>query len=82
MIVLLPNGLGDFNLERAIQRHVQFTLDYTDGNYKWAADEMGINPSTIHRWREAWARAGVQLRPPSRPDRGGRRPRKELACSA
>ncbi len=66
MIALLPNGLADLNLRRSMARTIAFALDYcTDelGNvdYAWAADELGVDRSTLYRWRKA-CEAGREVR--------------------
>lgn len=52
---LLPNGLADWSLDSALKRHVAAVLEYCDGDLEWAASELGINRSTLYRWRKAWA---------------------------
>jgi hypothetical protein len=46
-----PNGIADLTLASALQRHVSMVLDYCEGSVHWAAHEMGIDPSTLYRWR-------------------------------
>lgn len=53
--LLACNGLADWSLENAIRRHVAEVLRYTAGDQQWAADELGVNPSTVHRWLKSWA---------------------------
>lgn len=48
-----PNGLADLTLSSAMQRHILFVLDYTEGDVRWAAQELGIHQSTLWRWRNA-----------------------------
>jgi hypothetical protein len=50
-------GIIDHTLESAIRRHVSFVLDYTEGELDWAAQELGVNASTLWRWRKQWERA-------------------------
>lgn len=58
-------GLADWSLDNALKRHVDAVLDYTEGDHGWAADEMGVNRSTLYRWRRAW-REGRTARVPEK----------------
>jgi transcriptional regulator of acetoin/glycerol metabolism len=49
-----PNGLIDLTLDSAIRRHIVRVLEYTDGQKDWAAEEMGISPSTLYRELKRW----------------------------
>lgn len=50
------NGLRRWSLDEAIQRHVTDCVNYAEGDYKWAADELRIDVSTLFRWRRRWER--------------------------
>jgi transcriptional regulator of acetoin/glycerol metabolism len=52
--VLRRNGIADLTLDSALKRHVHFVLDYTGGHLSWAADELGVSPSTVYRWLKRW----------------------------
>lgn len=45
-----PSGLVDYTVRSATRRHVAMVLDYTGGNLGWAADELGVNKTTLWRW--------------------------------
>ena len=50
MIAFHPNGLVDLHLKRCMRRHVLWVVEhYCEGNRKWAAQELGIEPSTLYR---------------------------------
>jgi len=51
---IADNGLADWNLGRAIARHIDEALEYCEGDKKWAARELGISGSTL--WRHLKAR--------------------------
>lgn len=48
-------GLADWSLNAAMQRHVAEVLRYTGGDQRWAADELGVDESTVYRWLRRWA---------------------------
>lgn len=56
------NGLANFSVDAAIQRHVAEVLAYTEGDHGWAASELGVDASTLYRWLRGWA-SGRQMRP-------------------
>lgn len=68
-----PNGLADLTLESAIRRHIVLVLEYADGQKDWAAEEMGISPSTLYRELKRWDQ-GLSVRRPTldAPVHGGR----------
>ena len=45
-----PNGILDLRLDSAIRRHVSDVLDYCGGQRIWAAQELGVDLSTLWRW--------------------------------
>lgn len=50
-----PHGpVLDFSLDRVIREHVSDVLAYTEGHQRWAASELGVNPSTLCRWLVEW----------------------------
>lgn len=46
----------DFTLERVVREHVELTLQYTGGHIGWAARELKMNRTTLHRWIKRWRR--------------------------
>lgn len=59
--LIAGNGLADWSLEHAIRRHVAEVLRYTEGDQQWAAEALGVNPSTLYRWLREW---GSQAKEP------------------
>ena len=49
-------GIADWTLDAAIQRHVAEVLLYTGGDQRWAADELGVDESTLYRWLRRWTK--------------------------
>jgi DNA-binding protein Fis len=43
-------GIADLSMASAKLRHVVLVLEYTEGNMRWAADELGVNAATLWRW--------------------------------
>lgn len=56
-----PRGLLNLSLKSAEEAHVRLVLDYCGGELVFAAQELGVNPVTMHRayqtqidqWRHA-----------------------------
>ena len=48
------NGMIDWTLDHALQRHIRACLRYCGGNRKWAASELGVNESTVFRRTRKW----------------------------
>lgn len=46
----------DLTLETWTRRHIAFVLEYTKGHKKWAADELGVDITTLRRWQREWKR--------------------------
>lgn len=56
LVEIGENGLADMRVESVIRRLAEFALEYCGGNFEWAADELGVNETTLRRWLKAWAR--------------------------
>lgn len=50
------NGLVDLRVDRVVRHLAEFALEYTGGKIEWAANELGVNPSTLRRWMYEWER--------------------------
>lgn len=64
-------GLADWTLDSALKRHVAEVLRYTGGDQVWAADELGMNPTTLHRWLRRWE-SGLVAREERKGPKGGK----------
>lgn len=53
-IIYPHNGLADLRVDSAIHRHVLQVLEYTGGDYAWAAEELQVNVVTLRRWIDKW----------------------------
>lgn len=51
----IRGGITRWSVSEAVHRHVEECLHYTGFDYAWAADELGVNVSTLFRWRKRWA---------------------------
>lgn len=61
LVEIGDNGLVDLRVEPVIRRLAEFALEYCEGSVGWAADELGVNPSTLRRWLYQWAREAPAL---------------------
>lgn len=60
LVEIGENGLADLRVTTAVRRLAEWVLDYCGGDATWAADELGVNVSTLRRWVKAWARDDVR----------------------
>ncbi|HKQ57970.1 MAG TPA: helix-turn-helix domain-containing protein [Candidatus Eisenbacteria bacterium] len=60
--ICYASGIADLTLRSAVLRHISLVLEYTGGRQKWAAQELGIDSSTLWRWLKS-ARDGVERKP-------------------
>ena len=44
------NGLLDWNLATATERHVRECLTYCEGNVQWAASELDVSANTVRKY--------------------------------
>lgn len=58
LVELGANGLADMTVETVKRRLVLSALSYCGGDVDWAAQELGVNQSTLYRWRRRWQREG------------------------
>lgn len=56
------NGIANWSIQLAIQRHVAAVLEYTGGDQGWASSELGVNPSTLYRWLREYRGSRVRSR--------------------
>lgn len=55
LVEIGANGLVDLRLASVTRRLTEYALEYCGGNLEWAADEIGVNVSTVRRWLHEWA---------------------------
>lgn len=62
------NGLADLRLHSAIRRHMAMVLEYCSGDITWAAEELGVDRTTVWRTLKNWEAARPRgMQQPPRP---------------